>query len=300
MQLRDQQGLSFVEVLVALGLTMLLLVAVLGAYSQGHHLKTHVEGNVKIQSNLRIAMDRVTGDLRMMGFGVPDGVEIGGTATWAPAIFYASGGSLGFRGDIDGGFSEIICTPSSSNSNCPLTKLRLESISYYQDWDCKRPDGATGSLELIASFDGGVWERFACSGFTTSNNSINVAGVPNNTLTAGISHATTVEQVYYRYIPGSQPPDYGRLERYVRYENMPSDTFPPTGVTWAIVARHLIDFSFEFRDENDNVISGNPLNQAKREAVRKVVIFIEGFNRTGTDGAPQQLQMRSEIFARNM
>ncbi len=295
-----QRGFTFTELLVALALTVFLLVAVLGAHSQGRSLLTHVEGNVKIQSNLRLAMERLGGDLRMMGFGVPDGAEIGGTALWAPAIFYASPTNLGFRGEIDGGFSEIICTPSSSNGSCPLTKLRLESISYYQDQDCKRPDGATGNLELIASVDGGIWEQLSCSGFSTATNSINVTGLPNNTLTAGISQAVTLEQVYYRYVPSSQAPNYGRLERYVRYENMPSNTYPPTGVTWSVVARQLTDFAFEFRDENDNVISGNPLSQVNREAVRKVVIFIEGFSQVGPGGAPQLLQMRSEIFARNL
>ena len=92
------------------------------------------------------------------------------------------------------------------------------------------------------------WEPAICSGFSTVDDSITMTtALSNSTFTAGDSNVATIEQVYYRYIPGSQQP-YGSLERFVRYGNSPSSVFPPTGASWTTVADHLTDFWLESQD----------------------------------------------------
>lgn len=295
-----QSGFTLLEVMVSTVLVLFLMLATLGAYSQIATLKGHVDSSIEIQSNLRLGMDRMTRDLRLIGFAVPQGTEIGGTALWAPAIFRASVTDLGFRSEIDGGYAEVVCTPKSSNSDCPLSKLRLDAIDYYQGLSCNRPDGVAGDLRLVVMLESDQWKGYTCSGHTVSDTSISTSTLPDDVFEAAKSEAATIEQVYYRYVASSSAPDYGRLERYVRYDNSPSNTFPPTGVTWDVVARQLTDFSLEFRDETGTLLTGSPLSQANREAVRRVVLFMEGYAQDGPNGVPQLLQIRSEIRPRNL
>jgi hypothetical protein len=293
-----QRGLTLVELLVAVTTLLLIMLAVLGAYSQARDLKTHVEGSIRVQNNVRVALDRVERDLRMIGFGVPTGQQIGSTTLWTPRIFYASPTAIGYRADIDGSRAEVVCTPKSTNVNCPLTKLRLDSIAYYQALNCDRPDGASGDLRLVAVFDRNEWSPITCSTYTSADSSITVSSVTNNKFIAGRSEAVTLEQVYYRYFPATSPP-YGTITRQIRYDNTPSSTFPPTGLASSTVARQLIDFWIEYYDGSGAQLTGSPLSSTQLPNVRSIVVFMEGYDRAGPDGHPQRIQMRSEILLRN-
>jgi len=296
--MRGERGFSLIEVVVAMAMSLILLLALYAAYSQGTAIKSSVQGTVKIDSNVRLAMDKMARDLRMTGHAVPRGIEIGGTDSWAPVIFHASQTEIGYRADIDGGSAEIVCTPNSTNSDCPLSKLRLDSIRYYQDRNCDPPDGAIGGMKVVASFDREDWESATCSGYSTSDGSISVTTMTSATFKAGESQVAPIEQVYYRYIPGSVRP-YGTLVRFVRYENSPDGTFPPSGVSWTTVANHLTDFWLEYQDETGATLTGSPLSAANRAAVRKIMLFIEGYDQVGPQGQAQVIQARSEILLRN-
>lgn len=295
---RGQRGLTLVELLVAMTVLLFLLLAVLGAYDQGRTIQTHVDSSLKIQNNVRLALDRVERDLRMIGFGVPAGSQIGASAVWTPAVFYASATGIGFRAEIDGGHAEIICTPSLSNTDCPLTKLRLDSIAYYKGLSCNRPDGASGDLELVAVLGGADWSPVTCSGSSDADSSITVSTLLNGIFTAGASEAATIEQVYYRYVAGSAP-TYGTLVRQVRYDNTPSNSFPPSGLASTVVARNLTDFWIEYYDASGTQLTGTTLNATQRAAIRSMAVFMEGYDRVGPAGHPQLIRMRSEVLVRN-
>jgi prepilin-type N-terminal cleavage/methylation domain-containing protein len=294
--MRRESGYSLIEVMIAMALSLLLMLGLMAAYSHANTIKSHVQGTMKIQDNVRLTMDKLVRDLRMTGFGVPQGTQIGGTAAWAPAVFYATQTQIGYRADIDGGSAEIVCTPNSTNTNCPLNRLRLDSIRYFQDLNCNAPGG--GAMRLVASVDREEWEPVTCNGYNTGLVALNVSSVTDTTFTAGVSQVATIEQVYYRYLPSSQPP-YGTLVRYVRYDNSPSATFPPTGVTWTTVANHLTDFWLEYQDRNETVLSSFPLSSSDRRGVRKIVVFVEGYDQIGPQGQPQLIQARTEILLRN-
>jgi prepilin-type N-terminal cleavage/methylation domain-containing protein len=293
-----RRGFTLVELLVSMAIAALVLASVLTVYVQVNSLKGRVRASVKIQSNVRLAMDRLARDLRLVGFAVPAGIQVGGTAVWTPTIFHASQTEIGYRADVDGGFAEIVCTPDALNTNCLLDKLRLDTIRYYQTLNCVPPDGASGGLRLVASLDRDAWEPLDCSGYATADGSISVSAVTNATFTAGISHVATIEQVYYRYVPGGQPP-YGTVVRHVRHDNAPSSSFPPISVTWTTVADHLTDFWIEYRDETGTALTTFPLSAADRAAVRTIVLFMEGYDQVGQEGQPQLVQARSEILVRN-
>jgi len=294
--MRRPSGFSLIELIIAMGLALLLMLGLFAAYTHATGVKSRIQGTVKIQGNVRLTMDKLTRDLRMIGFGVPDGAQIGGTATWAPAMFYAAQTQIGYRADVDGGHAEIVCTPRTANANCPLNKLRLDSIRYYQDRNCDAPDGS--AMLLVAAVDRRRWEPVSCNGYSTGDGSILVNSVTDSVFRAGDAHVATIEQVYYRYIPGSQPP-YGRLVRYVRFNNTPDDTFPPTGVTWTTVADHLTDFWLEYEDRNGTTLSSFPLSTVDRIRTHTIIVFVEGYDQIGPQGQAQIVQARSEILVRN-
>jgi hypothetical protein len=282
--------------MIAMALSLLLMLGLMAAYSHATAIKTHVQGTVKIQDNVRLTMDKLTRDLRMTGFGVPEKAQLGSTAVWTPVVFYATQTQIGYRADIDGGSAEIVCTPKSTNTDCPLNKLRLDSIRYFQDRNCNAPGG--GAMLLVASVDRKAWEPVTCNGYNTGDSALLVNSVTDTTFRAGKSQVATIEQVYYRYLPSSQPP-YGTLVRYVRYDNTPSSTFPPTGVTWTTVANHLTDFWLEYQDRNGTTLSSFPLSSSDRRRTHKIVVFVEGYDQVGPQGQPQVIQARSEILLRN-
>ncbi len=297
--MNTERGFSLVEVLVALTLLSLTLAAVFAVLLQGKRFAEHTESRSKIQGNVRLAMNRLEPDLRMVGFGVPGGAEIGGAAVWTPAIFYASPTEIGFRADADASRASITCTPKSTNISCPRDEIVLDSIAYYQSLNCKRPDNATINLPVILVHDRDAWEPVTCVGVNVGSGSIDVTpNVSDATFRAGNSDVLTVEQVYYRYVTGAQPP-YGHLERYVRYANTPDNAFPPAGATWTVLADHLTDFSLEYRDAAGNVLAGNPLSAADRAQVGSVFMFIEGFDSVGPQAIPQILQAESQVLVRN-
>ena len=294
----SQAGFSLVELIVASAILLLVLVAAFGIFSQAASLNKRVQGNMEIQANVRLALNNLEKDLRMIGFGVPRRSKIGGTSYWSPAIFHASSTEIGYRADTDGGNTAIICTPKSSNITCPLNKLLLSSSRYYEALDCHPADGSSGDLQIVAVAGGGEWEPTTCSSVNTSENSISVALVTDNKFTGGISQTVTIEQVYYRYVPGVAP-RYGRLEKYVRYGNEPDGTFPPPSAEWDVVADYLTNFSMDYENGSGAPLSGDPLTSAEIRSVRRIVITIEGSADTPPVGHSLLFRARSELAVRN-
>jgi hypothetical protein len=302
---RTAAGFSLVELLVSVSIVLLVFLAILAAYSQATSLHGHVESNVVIQENVRVGMERLERELRMVGFGVPTGIELledeeegEGAGSWLPPIFHATPTEIGFRAEIDGGNAVIVCTPRASSVTCPSDELKLDSIAYYSDLDCAPPDGSASTLPVVAVADHGDWRPLDCSGWDGADDSITIGDAGDALLAGGDSEVLTIEHVYYRFEPAGAPP-YGRLLRHVRYDNLPTSDFPPTPVSWTVVATNLTDFWLEYRDAAGAALTGNPLDADEREAVRRIVIFMEGFDAWGPAQDPQRLQMRSEVLVRN-
>jgi hypothetical protein len=294
----NQRGLTLIDLLAAMAVFMLVFMAVLAAYVHGTALSAHSASLVMLQDGLRVALDMLERDLRAIGLGVPQGVEIGGSAVWTPAVFHASPTEIGFRGEIDGGNAMLTCTPSSTNSNCDLDLLRVDTTRRYEELNCEQPDDPGVALELVLVAGDGTWEATTCGGVNVSDSSIDVAAVTDGAFAASTSELLSIEQVYYRYVARAVPP-YGSLERHVRYGNQPDDTFPPSPADWTIVMDHLTDFWMEYRDFSDNVLVGDPLSAAQRESVASIVFLMEGYDRAGPQGKVQLVEVESRVRIRN-
>ena len=295
----SNRGFTLSELLISMALVSLMMVGMLTLLFRGQDIATRNESRAKLQNIVRFAVDRLERDLRMIGFGVPEGAQIGGSANWLPSIFYASGSAIGFRADADGSWASVICTPRTANVNCPRNEVYLDSIDYYESNNCRKPDDGSSYLPVVVVLDGGSWESATCSSVDTVDDHLIVtANLDNGTFVAGQSSVVTVEQVYYRYTPSTQPP-YGLLERYVRYANSPSNTFPPTSVTWTVIADHLTDFWLEYRDASGSVLTGSPLSAANRANVDSIFMLVEAYDSVGAQGVPLTFEAESQVLLRN-
>ncbi len=297
--MKRQRGFSLAELMVAMTVLLFVMLTTLSLLDRVRALAARTDSQSKIQGNVRVGMDRLDRDLRMIGFGVPSGQEVGATAVWTPVIFYASPTAIGFRGEVDGGAVAVTCTPRTSETDCPVNEIEVDLLAYFQRLNCKRPDNSAVSLPIVIVNESGAWEPTTCTDINTPDMSIDVSpDLTSDTFPGGLSEVFTVEQVYYRYVALSQPP-YGRLERYVRYANTPDGTFPPGSVTWTVVADHLTDFSLGYRDAAGTVISGNPLSAADRALVQRIVFYLEGFESLGPTVGTELIQIESEVLIRN-
>src|SRR6476469_5326672 len=89
-----QRGFSLAEVMVATAILVVILVGILTLYDRAN--KVFKSGNeaAEMQQNVRIAYDRMIGDIRMAGFDYKRGGALlpGQTAApWAPARSYTAG-----------------------------------------------------------------------------------------------------------------------------------------------------------------------------------------------------------------
>src|SRR5215210_518770 len=89
-----QRGFSLAEVMVATAILVVILVGILMLYDRAN--KVFKTGNeaAEMQQNVRIAYDRMLGDIRMAGFDYKrGGILLPGqtAAPWAPARKYSAG-----------------------------------------------------------------------------------------------------------------------------------------------------------------------------------------------------------------
>jgi len=291
-----QAGFSLTELLVASTVLLVVILGALAVLHQAQMLTENTDSQSRIQGNVRLGADLLEHDLRLIGHGVPQGQLVGGSTVWQ-SIFSANATSIGFSGEIDGGAAQVTCTPDSSNSNCPRNRVRVDRIGYFVDYNCKKPDDSLSNMPLVVVSDYDTWQSATCSSYDAGNSYLTTSNLSSGAFAAGTSQVYTIEQVFYRYITGSQPP-YGRLERFVRYANTPSTTAPTNG--WTTVADHLTDFDLQYLDASGAVISTGTLTAAQRASVRRVVLFLEGFDTVGARGGSQLIQVESEVLVRNL
>src|SRR5467141_828370 len=91
---KHQRGFSLVEVMVATAILVVVLVGILMLYDRAN--KVFKSGNeaAEMQQNLRVAYDRMVGDIRMAGFDYMRGGPLlpGQTAApWGPGRTYTPG-----------------------------------------------------------------------------------------------------------------------------------------------------------------------------------------------------------------
>jgi type II secretory pathway pseudopilin PulG len=287
-------GFTLAEMLVSMVIFMFLMMALYSILTQAQWLRFRNDRRINIQDNARIALEVMERDFRMIGYGVPTGFQVNGTARWTPAIFYATDTAIGFRADIDGG--STVLTRSATSSGGGTDRLYVESPRYYVE-RCGNP-----SWPLVVVLNRRRWEAVGCTGVLDDGALLITPGVTDGIFQAAKSEVVTIEQVYYQYVRDSDYPPFGRLLRQVRTVSLPDDTFPSPGPGGSVLATHVTSLILQYLDAQGNPLSASPsaeLDAAQRARVARIVITLVTTDRAGPMQALQSVRLRTEVRLRN-
>lgn len=73
--IKSNKGITLVEIIIALFVTAILSAAMFKIYINQHHAWMIQESEIEMQQNARAAMDELTRQLRMAGFGLPNNMS---------------------------------------------------------------------------------------------------------------------------------------------------------------------------------------------------------------------------------
>ena len=176
------KGFTLVEMLVAVVILLLVLVAVYSFFDQGQWLYLGMEKQTENQQNVRIVLENMERDLRMAGGGVPTQHRTDGTVQWwTPFIFTADRSQIYFRGDIDSRNSLVTADVAAA-----ATTIDVEDGAVV----CPDPPNA---LILVKELK--QWEPITCT--AVSGNTVTVSAV-NQAYSSAEAAVLSPDTVFYR------------------------------------------------------------------------------------------------------
>ena len=179
-----ERGFTLIELLVSILIFTIALLAVYSLFDQGAWVYLHSSRRANIQQIARMALEQMERDIRMSGFGVPEGDEFGaGTATWSPEMFTVTPGKIYFRADIDSGHTWV-----RQNITGSATILNVENPTAV----CASPN-----TQIVLVEDGDDWQPLVCTAMDDSADTITVnTGAMD--CPSDICEIFTPEHIFYR------------------------------------------------------------------------------------------------------
>jgi prepilin-type N-terminal cleavage/methylation domain-containing protein len=107
--LRNQDGFTLVELMVAMSIFLLILVGVFQVFDPSHSAYQASESKLGVQQNARVAMDRMARQIRMTGY-FPENVDTNPGNDIANPVQAASDTALAVAGDLDGTGASMVYT----------------------------------------------------------------------------------------------------------------------------------------------------------------------------------------------
>lgn len=170
----NPKGITLIELLVALCLSGMLLAGVYKTFVSQQHTYTVQDQVADMQQSVRVAISRMTRELRMAGFGG------GGSDGWTASEFFKHGGIYGtYTGvvnpDAGGtsvtvieGFQTLVATTMSQAAKATDKTISLNDVSSFED-----PHTAPG-LKVYISING--TEAHHIESIDTVNKTITLKG----------------------------------------------------------------------------------------------------------------------------
>ena len=133
----DRKGVTLIELLVALSVSGILVAGIYRTFVSQQHTYTVQDQLVDMQQNVRLAINRMTRELRMTGFGG------GGADGWASSEFFKHGGIYGgYTGVVNlgadatsvtvmEGYEPLIRTTMSVNGSIGDNKITVNDVSSF-------------------------------------------------------------------------------------------------------------------------------------------------------------------------
>ena len=133
----NRKGITLIELLVALTISGILVAGIYRTFIHQQHTYTVQDQVVDMQQNVRLAINRMTRELRMAGFGG------GGVDGWAATEFFNHGAIYGVYTDIVNpagggtsvtvleGYQTLIPTTLSTTANTSDNSISVNNVSSF-------------------------------------------------------------------------------------------------------------------------------------------------------------------------
>jgi prepilin-type N-terminal cleavage/methylation domain-containing protein len=127
----NRKGITLIELLVALGVSGILLAGVYRTFVSQQHTFTVQEQVVDMQQNVRLAINRMTRELRMAGFGRMDAAFFGGGGMYGTFNNIVNPGGGGTSVTVVEGYQTLIPTTLSTNATAGSNSIFVNDVSSF-------------------------------------------------------------------------------------------------------------------------------------------------------------------------
>ena len=127
----NRKGMTLIELLVALSISGILVAGVYRTFVSQQHTYTVQDQVVDMQQNVRLAINRMTRELRMAGFGKMDATFFGGGGMYGTFNNVVNPGGGGTSVTVVEGYQTLILTTLSANATTGSNSIFVNDISSF-------------------------------------------------------------------------------------------------------------------------------------------------------------------------
>ncbi|MCI0417296.1 prepilin-type N-terminal cleavage/methylation domain-containing protein [bacterium] len=290
-----EKGFTLLELLISVVLVVLVILSASMLFTQAQWYHLSAEKRSDTQNHARVVIENMERDLRMIGYGVPTGSDVGGATTYTEtwdAIIAATSTSISFTADIDSGNTILTADAASTAAD----EISVENATYYSDV-------AANPLEIILVNNGKQWADLTINGISGNILSAS-ANIPSpTTFSSNKSEVFTLERVFYRMTGDADNNgicDTGypfcTVERQEFITNDPTEETAVTGL-WQTLGENVYSLNLEYQDGNGGTF--NPPAAGDLPNIEKIVITLVCRNRWLRIGDYQSVTLTSNVLIRN-
>ncbi len=154
---RLEKGVSLLEMIVSVAIFSLMAIGIYYFFDSGRWMYLHSEKRANLQENGRLTLEAMEREMRLIGFGVPNGGQIGANLTWNPAVYSGDDNQIVFRGDVDSynslptgpiasGASTITVETGEGKFACPFDGIPILIVERGRNWQSTTCSSRTGDV----------------------------------------------------------------------------------------------------------------------------------------------------------
>jgi prepilin-type N-terminal cleavage/methylation domain-containing protein len=280
MQMKNEKGFTLLEMLVAMAISSIILASTVYVFTKQDSVLRDENSNVQLRNFARLAMDELTPNIRLAGYGFPPGNSSIGRP--ALGITVADATTLTYRANADD-----ISTFANADSTASTDNFIFVGNT----------TGFTSGLNQNVVFfnlnDPSQWNFYTLISVNPNTSLTWDVGNPNGfdiqTATTGVPVMINQYHIItYNYDAGNQI--------ITVTDDNGTDDFGVDDTTTTI-ANNISDLTFSYFDANGNALSVLPLNAADRGDLRKIQISL-----TLADSLESSMttSLQTNVYLRNM
>jgi type IV pilus assembly protein PilW len=236
----NKRGFTIIELLIVLAIATIGLGAMLSFFINQNKTAIFQEQVTDAQQNGRIALNIITEDLRMAGFGVPSGIDIIVPADAGTSLPETTNGganssdTIAFNANLEG--AAILLNEVSLSNNTPIT-IDVSSAYGFETTEANKV------VDFISFEDKSVIASATVTNVDTANNRLTIT--PNATVNvkSGVYVGTRRKQITYRIDNNLN------LDRVVTRFNLDGSV---TNDTVPNIASNIEDLQFAYAYDSDD------------------------------------------------